>query len=346
MKTEPLLTRDDFRESVFKRDSYKCVICQEPAKDAHHILERRLFSDGGYYLSNGASLCAVHHIQAEQTTLTCETIREAAGIKETILPTHFYKDVRYDKWGDVYIRNNSQRCPGELFNDESVQKILNSVTQDAPFTYYVKYPRTWHLPWTGCMSKDDRMLDDLSFFDDEIVVTLKMDGENTTMYKDYFHARSVDGNSHWTQSWARNLHASIQHDIPEGWRFCGENLYAQHSIKYDDLKSYFYLFSIWNEKNECLSWEETEEWAKLLDLPIVPVIFKGRWIDKPAKLHSEIWKNKFSEDKNEGYVIRSTKLFHYSKFSSNVGKYVRPNHVTTASHWKFEKIEKNQLTSE
>jgi len=343
MKDEPLLTRNTFRESVFERDSHKCVICGEQAQDAHHILERRLFSDGGYYLSNGASLCGLHHIQAEQTVLTCETIREASGIKKIILPSNFYKDVRYDKWGNVYIRNGTQRCPGELFNDESVQKILNSVTQDVPFTYYVKYPRSWHLPWTGCMSKDDRVLDTLSFFNSQIVVSLKMDGENTTMYRDYLHARSVDGNSHWTQSWVRNLHATIQADIPEGWRICGENLFARHSIKYDNLQSYFYIFSIWNEKNECLSWNETEEWAQLLEVPLVPVIYKGHWTERPDLIHKAIWENKFDETSNEGYVIRDTGRFHYSQFSQKVGKYVRKNHVTTSSHWKFEKIEKNLL---
>ena len=51
MKT--LITRDDFRQSVFERDSHRCVICGEPAKDAHHILERRLFPDGGYYKEFG-----------------------------------------------------------------------------------------------------------------------------------------------------------------------------------------------------------------------------------------------------------------------------------------------------
>ena len=35
-KMEKLLTRDEFREGVFKRDAHKCVICGEPAKDAHH----------------------------------------------------------------------------------------------------------------------------------------------------------------------------------------------------------------------------------------------------------------------------------------------------------------------
>ena len=44
-----LLTRDQFREGVFKRDNHKCVICRAPAVDAHHIIERRLWTDGGYY---------------------------------------------------------------------------------------------------------------------------------------------------------------------------------------------------------------------------------------------------------------------------------------------------------
>ena len=28
--------RDIFREAVFDRDGHKCVVCQAPAKDAHH----------------------------------------------------------------------------------------------------------------------------------------------------------------------------------------------------------------------------------------------------------------------------------------------------------------------
>jgi 5-methylcytosine-specific restriction endonuclease McrA len=68
METNKLLKRDDFRDSVFRRDSYNCVICGEPAKDAHHILERRLFTNFGYFIDNGASLCEKHHIMAEEPT--------------------------------------------------------------------------------------------------------------------------------------------------------------------------------------------------------------------------------------------------------------------------------------
>jgi len=119
-----LLTRDIFKEGVFKRDSYKCVICGEAARDAHHILERRLFTDGGYYLDNGASLCEMHHIMAEETTLSCDEIREKIGIKFPVIPEHFYSDLDYDKWGNI-ILPTGVRIKGELFYDESVQKILN-----------------------------------------------------------------------------------------------------------------------------------------------------------------------------------------------------------------------------
>src|SRR5271168_2324564 len=100
-----LLTRDAFREAVFARDGHGCVTCGMTGQDAHHIIERRLFPDGGYYLDNGATLCEKHHILAEQTILTCEEIRESAGIKTIILPPHLYSDQRYEKWGNPIMPN-------------------------------------------------------------------------------------------------------------------------------------------------------------------------------------------------------------------------------------------------
>ena len=43
-----LLTRDEFRAAVLRRDGGRCLLCGGQADDAHHILERRLFPDGGY----------------------------------------------------------------------------------------------------------------------------------------------------------------------------------------------------------------------------------------------------------------------------------------------------------
>lgn len=88
---EPLLTRDEFREGVFARDNHRCVFCGAPAVDAHHILERRLFSGeqlGGYFLSNGASVCETHHLECEMTLISVEQVREACGITKWTIPDH------------------------------------------------------------------------------------------------------------------------------------------------------------------------------------------------------------------------------------------------------------------
>jgi hypothetical protein len=335
--TDPLLTRDQFREAVFARDGHKCVIpgCGKPAQDAHHILERRLFPDGGYYLSNGASLCGQHHIEAEQTTLSVETIREAAGITAPALPSHFYPDERYDKWGNV-IPPTGRRTKGELFSDESVQKILAAGGVLSEFSDYCKYPRTWHLPWSPGATDDDRILTDLSGLEgEEVVVTEKMDGENTSLYTDYYHARSLDSNSHPSQSWARAFHAKMGWQIPVGWRVCAENLYARHSIEYTNLSSYLLVFSIWDQTNRCLSWDETVEWCGLLDLKHVPVIYRGPWNkDKIRECHQK---------DSEGYVVRVARSFNFGEFRRVVGKFVRAGHVQTTHHWKAQAVVPNGL---
>jgi len=313
-------------------------MCGNLAQDAHHILERRLFPDGGYYLDNGASLCGDDHIKAETTEISCEEIREKIGIKIPVLPPHLYKDNKYDKWGNIILANG-QRLRGELFFDESVQKILKQGDKLSLFSDYVKYPRTYHLPWSEGLTDDDRVHKDITFFaGKEVVVTEKMDGENSQIYSDgYFHARSIDAESHWTQSHMRRLAAQIGFEIPKGWRVCGENLYAAHSIEYKDLPSYFMVFSIWNEINQCLSWDETVEWSNLLELTTVPVLYRGLWDEKTIRALYDPKSGK------EGYVIRVAEKFDYGQFRFAMGKFVRKNHVATSHHWKFSNIKLNEL---
>lgn len=335
-----LLTRDEFREGVFERDKNKCVICSSEGQDAHHIVERRLWHDGGYYIENGATLCGTCHIQAEETTIDCNTIREKANITRIVLPDHFYGDLEYDKWGNV-ILPSGRRLKGELFFDESVQKILKQGNVLNLFDDYVKYPRTHHFPWSF-PSKDDRIIKTLSSFEGkEIVVTLKMDGENFSGYKNYCHARSLEPLSGEDRGQAKAIWASMAHDIPDGWRFCAENLYAQHSIAYNDLDSFLQVFSVWNEKNECLSWDETQEWCELWGLTTVPVLYRGVFDEKILKQLS----HDCVENGHEGYVCRVTQSFSYFDFKKYVAKMVRKNHVTTDSHWRFKKIIPNRLKS-
>lgn len=203
-----------------------------------------------------------------------------------------------------------------------------------------KYPRTPHLPWSEGATSDDKILKSIAHFQDmNVVVTEKMDGENTTLYNDHYHARSLDSKNHPSRNWVKQMHANIAHEIPEGWRICGENLYAKHSISYEKLKSYFYVFSVWDDNNNCLSWDDTQEWCSLLGLTTVPVMYEGKWDEELFKSKKFL---KFDHEA-EGYVIRNKDKFSYSNFAKNIAKYVRKNHVQTDTHWMELEIVPNKL---
>jgi len=325
-----------FREGVFRRDDDRCVICGIGSRDghdldAHHILERRLWEDGGYHIDNGATLCEEHHILAEQTVLSCEELRAAAGITNVVLPAHLYADqeIRYTKWGDI-INPDRTRTPGELFHDDSVQKVLREGGMLPLYLETIKYPRTLHLPWSN-PSKDDVALSDVSIFEgQEVVVILKLDGENSNLYRRHIHARSIKPLAGAERSHILALHFTIAHEIPEGWRLCVENLASVHSIEYDSSIPYAMLFSIWNERNECLSWDLTVEWAQLLGVPMVPVLYRGVWNEK---LIRSLYQPQYKGNEMEGYVVRLAASFPYSKFRRSVAKYVREGFIA-GRHYK------------
>lgn len=231
------------------------------------------------------------------------------------------------------------RLRGELFHNESVQKILKPYLH--LFTNRVKYPRTHHLPWSPGLTNDDRVMSDLTMLKsaDKVIVHVKMDGENTSLYKDGLHARSLDYEPHPSRNLVKKLHSQISHEIPEGWRICGENLHGQHSIAYKNLPAFFLAFSIWNAHNVCLPWNETKEWFELLGLTPCPVIYEGPFDEKLLQsLHKDEWNG----DPCEGYVVRVAGSYSYSEYRRAVGKWVRPNHVQSHAHW-MQRFIPNQL---
>jgi hypothetical protein len=204
---------------------------------------------------------------------------------------------------------------------------------------HIKYPRTFHLPWSEVITTDDKILPNVDhFIDKNMIVNVKMDGENFSLYSDYCHARSIDSNTHPSRTWIKNLHARICYNIPYNWRVCGENLYAKHTIHYKYLDDYFMVFSIWDDKNACLSWKETVEWCKLLDLKHVPILYEGQWDENLIK---HLYKPMFEQDQCEGYVVRLADSFTYGTFNHSVAKYVNgkfSEDIKNHQHWQFEKI--------
>lgn len=203
---------------------------------------------------------------------------------------------------------------------------------------YFKYPRTPHLPWSpGATSDDVRLIDTDYFAQQPVVITEKMDGENTTLYRDHLHARSLDSRQHPSRTWVKRWHQQIAHEIPLAWRICGENLYAQHSLAYSELLSYFYGFSVWNQNNVCLSWEDSLKWFELLGIHHPKVIYQGIWDEA-------LCQNLRVDTKHmEGYVVRLAARFHYQDFAHSVAKWVRAQHVQTDQHWMFAELIPNRL---
>ncbi len=202
---------------------------------------------------------------------------------------------------------------------------------------YIKYPRTLHLPGSPSLQPDQCHASLDQFKNLTIVITEKMDGENTTMYRDHIHARSIDSRHHPSRDWVKAFHGQMKHMIPDGWRVCGENMYAQHSITYDNLPSYFLGFAIFNEKNVMLDWDTTIRWFHLLGINSVPQLWRSPFNDLVQ--HDGNW---FPSSK-EGYVIRVEGEIKFEDFQKYTGKWVRANHVQTDEHWMNKKIVTNSL---
>ncbi len=191
-------------------------------------------------------------------------------------------------------------------------------------TNRTKYPRTYHLPWSEGVHSDDKVIKKPAQFDGmEIIVTEKMDGESTSLHKEYMHARSIDSSHNFTRDWAKKLQTLLSPDIPDNYIFSFENVAYYHSIEYNNLESFCYLLCIWNEKNMCLSYDEQCQWAEVLDLAQPQVFYRGVYDENILKNLSK----ELDLEKIEGYVIRNVESFHRDDFEKNVGKFVRKDHV-------------------
>ncbi|GAA3436385.1 RNA ligase family protein [Kutzneria kofuensis] len=199
----------------------------------------------------------------------------------------------------------------------------------------VHYPRTPHLPWSPGATADDVRTADLSgLAGREVVVTEKLDGENTTLYRDGLHARSLDSAHHPSRAWVKSLHGSVASAIPAGWRVCGENMYARHSLGYDDLDSWFYAFSVW-AGDRCLSWDATVRFVTSLGIPVPKVLWRGIFDERALR------RIRLDLSRQEGYVVRVADGFPFEEFRRCVAKWVRTGHVQTDQHWMLGPVVAN-----
>lgn len=233
-----------------------------------------------------------------------------------------------------------------------------------------KYPRTLHAPISLGTTSDDRFLPSgylSSFAKKRLVLTEKLDGQNNCFNEFGVFARSHSAPS--AHAWDKPLierWVLMKNDLKDLAIF-GENVYAIHSIAYQKLESFFYVFGV-REKDYWLSWEEVKFYANLFDFPTVPeipiisdlnteksasdenIILKN-WLKLHLKMDWTDWVKTSGllggyDPKNhlpacEGLVLRNAEGFYtnngdlavQSNEMDNVLKLVRAKHVKTDVHW-------------
>ncbi|MCC8152843.1 MAG: RNA ligase family protein [Tannerellaceae bacterium] len=212
-----------------------------------------------------------------------------------------------------------------------------------------KYGRTYHYPFSPGTTSDDRInhfyWNDITRMQ-TLLHTEKLDGENNCLSRYGVFARShaAPTISPWTRQLCEQWEF-LKNDLGDIEVF-GENLYAVHSIEYDKLESYFYVFAV-RCKDVWLSWEEVKFYAALFDFPVVPEL----GIQPVATLTEEVNRQQVlslasapgvfgSTDvytglpcSREGVVTRNIDEYKVDDFAHHVFKYVRKGHVKTDQHW-------------
>lgn len=350
------MTREEFRRACVDRDGGQCVIpdCHRqvnavPARpgEVHHIVERKLWDDGGYVPRNGACVCNDHHRLAERNVIPPQAFWRWIGVEDPPLPEGV-GSTNVDKWGE-------------------------SLAQPAwqEHREYIKYPSTRHLPWSHERDDDDTAHESIEFLTGyPLIATVKMDGGNAMLVKDSENPIRARNGKHADKQhfdmakqwyWENNLYE----DIPKHLQVFGEWLYAKHSIHYgcdcDDpcedvgppLRDYFQVFGIYDTRyNLWLGWHETVVIAERLGLTVAPYatdVYGELQFDESYEAWNVLYE--LSQDVvkqgHEGIVVRSAHPWHYGQMGRRLGKYVRPGHVKKGEkHWSHRPLVQNRLTDD
>lgn len=172
----------------------------------------------------------------------------------------------------------------------------------------------------------------------DLVVTEKMDGENTTIHRTGSHARSPDSRYHPSRDWLKAFAAGISPYLGEGERIVGESLYARHSVAYDALPSYFLGFA-WIIGGEVQAWDLTLARFDELGIRPVPTLYRGPY---RSGLFDDLAKA-LDPSRQEGFVARVADAFAETAMPERMGKYVRQGHVQSEVHWMKSDLIPNKL---
>src|SRR4051794_27570763 len=107
-------------------------------------------------------------------------------------------------------------------------------------------------------------------------------------------------------------------------------MWARRSVPYEGLAGVYLVFGVWDETDTLLDWDSTTEWGTLWELPVVPVLYRGR--DLAAA--RQVWSLRYDESTLEGFVVRTAGRIPRADFAGRCLKWVRAAHVRTPAGWR------------
>ena len=201
-----------------------------------------------------------------------------------------------------------------------------------------KYPKTPYWPWSPSIGRDDTVHKNPSrFVGEPVVVTEKLDGGNTLLHSGEVYGRSVSAPCEGKWMAMVKKHHAWKVREPDLYLY-GEDIYGVHSIAYDPVPENrtFHAFALRDGDGAFASFAEVEAYAQRQGIPVVPVLFKGRFkslAEIRAFLERAHGATSLLGGEREGVVLRLAGGFPAAEFPQSVCKSVRPDHVQSEEHW-------------
>ena len=187
-------------------------------------------------------------------------------------------------------------------------------------------------------SRDGEIIaDPMRFVGRPVVVTEKLDGNNTLLHRGDVYARSVSAPA--TAKWFAMVRKHHAWKVTETDVFLyGEEIYGVHSIAYDPVPEdeTFYAFALRFGDGSFGSFRTMVKYAQESSIPVVPVLFEGTFRtvhqirDFVSRAHQE---PSALGGAREGVVMRLAEGFPAADFKHSVCKSVRAGHVQSDEHW-------------
>ena len=201
-----------------------------------------------------------------------------------------------------------------------------------------KYPSTRYWPWSPGVGREDGVhASPRRFVGTPVIATEKLDGGNTLLHTGEVYGRSVSvpSNADWMAMVKK--HHAWKVTEPDAYLY-GEDIYGLHSIAYEPVAEHrtFYAFALRDGAGAFASFTDLEAYAGSKDIPVVPVLFRGKFGSvREIRSFLECAHSESSAlgGEREGVVLRLARGFPAREFPDNVCKSVRAGHVQTEEHW-------------